>query len=273
MTRTLYLIRSNAAGTYLCDACGTPIPRGRSHFRHDPHPYARFYRGETSLHLCVDCVLGANPPAPEMPTGRIRIPAVQVMQQQLRLESADQVPQSQSRLELVKVEAVGIGPALARWLSQDPARVHELSPGQFEEFICDRLYAMGLDPKRVGEATHKDGGVDIVFWPRATGAFPFLGAAQVKHHRDASMVEGPGRVRDFAGAIAGQPFTAGIFVTNTSFTPDARWFADRQEGLVRLRGYEDIRRWMLDDFDDDAEWRELPSSITLCPGVVVKIRE
>ncbi len=80
-------------------------------------------------------------------------------------------------------------------------------------------------------------------------------------------------MRDFAGAIAGQPFTAGIFVTNTSFTPDARWFAGRQEGLVRLRGFADIRRWMLDDFDDDAEWRELPSSITLCPGVVVRIRD
>ena len=87
------------------------------------------------------------------------------------------------------------------------------------------------------------------------------------------MPEGPGNVRDFAGAIAGHPFSAGIFVTNTSFTPDALLFADRHGGMVRLRDYTDVRRWMLGEFDDEAEWREMPLSITLCPGVVVNIRE
>lgn len=176
-------------------------------------------------------------------------------------------------LEPIRIRVVGIAPALVRQLAQDPGLVHRLSADEFEEFVCDRFYAMGLEPKMAGGTTQKDGGVDIVFWPRAKGAFPFLGAVQVKHHRDPSASEGPGNVRDFAGAIAGHPFSAGIFVTNTSFTPDARWFADRQAGLVRLRDYPDIRRWMLGDFDDDAEWREMPSSITLCPGVVVKIRE
>ncbi len=271
--RTLYLIRTNAAGTYLCDACGAPIPRGRSHFRHDPHSAARFYRGEKSLHLCVNCVLDADPPPPEKLTGRIRMPAVQVMQQQLRLETVVQEAQWQPRLQPIRIEAVGIAPALVRQLATDPELVHRLSADEFEEFICDRLYAMGMEPKRVGGTTQKDGGVDVVFWPRAKGAFPFLGAAQVKHHRDPSLPEGPGNVRDFVGAIAEHPFSAGIFVTNTSFTPDARWFADRQAGLIRLRDYRDLRRWMMGEFDDDAEWREMPSSITLCPGVVVKIRE
>jgi len=261
--RTLYLIRANAAGTYLCDACGAPIPRGRSHFRHDPHPAARFYRGETSLHLCVACVLGADPAPPDKITGRIRVPAVQVMQPE----------HMEMRLEPIRIRVVGIAPALVRQLATDPGLVHRLSADEFEEFICDRLYAMGLEPKRVGGTTQKDGGVDVVFWPRAKGAFPFLGAAQIKHHRDPSVPEGPGNVRDFAGAIAGHPFSAGIFVTNTSFTPDARWFADRQGGMVRLRDYTDVRRWMLGEFDDEAEWREMPLSITLCPGVVVNIRE
>jgi Restriction endonuclease len=270
---TLYLIRANAAGTYMCDACGAPIPRGRSHFRHDPHYAARYFRGEKSLHLCVDCVLGADPPSPEKPTGRIRMPAVQVMQQQLRLEPVVEVERWQPRIKPIRIEAIGIAQSLATRLLADPTRVHELSADQFEEFICDRLYAMGLEPRRAGATAQKDGGVDIVFWPRERGAFPFLGAAQVKHHRDPSTSEGPGSVRDFAGAIAGRPFSAGIFVTNTSFTPDARWFADRQSGLVRLRDYCDLKRWMLGQFDDDAEWREMPSEITLCPGVVVKIRE
>ena len=60
--------------------------------------------------------------------------------------------------------------------------LHQISPEQFEEFICDRLYAMGLEPKRIGEINRKDGGVDVIFWPRLGGAFPFLGVAQIKHH-------------------------------------------------------------------------------------------
>lgn len=258
--RTLYLIRANAAGTYLCDSCGAPIPRGRSHFRHDPHPAARFYRGETSLHLCVACILGADPAPSDKITGRIRVPAVQVMRRE------------ETHLEPIRIQVVGIAPALVRRLASDPGLVHTLSPAEFEEYICDRLYAMGQEPKRVGGTSQKDGGVDIVFWPRARGAFPFLGAVQVKHHTDPTVPEGPAGVRDFVGAMAGQPFSAGIFVTNTSFTPDARWFADQHAGLVRLRDYRDVRRWMLGQFDDEAEWREIPATITLCPGVVVSIR-
>jgi len=264
---TLYLIQARAASTYLCDACGLPIPRGTGHFRHDPHPFARHYRGEKTLHFCRGCIVGADPDMPDKITGRIRVPAVQVMD---RGRSDRQVEQLQ--LEPVRISLVGVAPILVERFAADPDAVHSLSPSDFEEFVCDRLYAMGLEPRRVGSTNQKDGGVDIVFWPRAKGAFPFLGAAQVKHHRDPSIAEGPGTVRDFAGVIAGHPFSAGILVTNTSFSPDAQWFAREHAGLIRLRDYHDVRRWMLNQFDDEAEWREIPSSITLCPGVVVKLR-
>ncbi|HET7460779.1 MAG TPA: restriction endonuclease, partial [Longimicrobium sp.] len=83
---------------------------------------------------------------------------------------------------------------------------------------------------------------------------------------------GPGTVRDFAGAIAGHAFNAGMLISNTSFSPDAQWFARERAKLIRLRDFSDIRRWLLNDFSNAAEWRELPSSIEVCPGVVVKIR-
>jgi restriction endonuclease Mrr len=150
--------------------------------------------------------------------------------------------------------------------------IHRITPEQFEEFICDRLSAMGLEPKRVGHTNRKDGGVDIVFWPRSSSAFPFLGAAQVKHHRDPSAKEGPPNVRDFAGVLAGHVFNAGILVTNTSFSADAQWFAREHARLLRLREFKDIRRWMFDIFDDDAEWREIPKSIELCPGLVIDLK-
>ncbi len=118
-----------------------------------------------------------------------------------------------------------------------------------------------------------EGGIDVLFWPRQKGAFPFLGAAQIKHHRNPKRKEGSSTIRDFYGAISAHPINAGLIVTNTTFSPDAEWFTREHAKLVRLRDFSDIRRWILNNFVDEAEWRELPRSIELCPGVIVNIRK
>lgn len=38
----------------------------------------------------------------------------------------------------------------------------------------------------------------------------------------------------------------GMVVTNTSFTADARWFADHQPAIIRLRDMSDLKRWILE---------------------------
>jgi hypothetical protein len=172
----------------------------------------------------------------------------------------------------LRIELLGIGAFLTAKLVQDPTLVHDLTPEQFEELICDRLLAMGFEPRRTGNVNRKDGGVDILFWPRERVPFPFLCAAQVKHHADKSKNEGASTVRDFAGVMAGHPFNAGLIVTNTSFTPDAQWFSRQRAKLIRLRDFQDIRRWLFNNFADDAEWREIPDSIEIAPGIFVPIR-
>lgn len=172
----------------------------------------------------------------------------------------------------LRIELISVSETLSQQMRLDPALIHQLAPDQFEELICERLFAMGFEPRRVGNINRKDGGVDVVFWPREYVAFPFLGAAQVKHHRNPMTKEGPRSVRDFTGAMSAHPFNAGLLVTNTGFTPDATWFAQKNAALLRLRGFRDIQRWLGDNFTDEEEWKEIPSSIELCPGVVIKIR-
>lgn len=172
----------------------------------------------------------------------------------------------------VRIEFLGVGHCLSRSLAADPSLIHRLTPSEFEEFVCERLDAMGFEPRRVGATFDADGGIDIIFWPRKPSAFPFLGAAQVKHHRNPRKVEGPASARELVGSISGRPFSAGVVVTNTTFSPSAEWFARQHQGLVRLRGFADIKRWLADNFNGDEEWRELPSTIELAPGVVVKVR-
>jgi hypothetical protein len=195
-------------------------------------------------------------------TGRIRVPIVDV------LSPTTQKPVS---IALARVELVGVGRALSERMALNPSLVHDLSPSQFEELVCDRLYAMGFEPRLVGETNRKDGGIDIIFWSRQS-VFPILGAAQVKHHRQQSKKEGVGSVRDLAGTIAGHPFNVGLLITNTSFTPDAKWFAKKKASILRLREFADIKRWLNDNFSDEEEWREIPDVIEVCPGVIIQVR-
>ena len=268
---TLYLLETRAKNDYACAGCSREIPQGALHFRHDPFPAARIHRGQPVTHWCRACIMAASPGPKDSITRRIRIPIVRVINQPAPVSDSD----IQTDLPLfapAQVQLVGIGRILCEKLLAKPSLIHELNPTEFEEFICDRLAAMGFEPKRVGKTNRKDGGVDVLFWPRSNNVFPFLGAAQIKHHRDPNTKEGPSTVRDFAGTIAGHPINAGLIVTNTSFTPDAEWFCRERAKLLCLRGFADITRWLLNNFSDEAEWREIPPSIELCPGVVIKIR-
>ena len=271
MARTLYLTPARAEQPYVCPGCMDTIPRGGLHFRHDPQPPGMF-RGEQISHWCTSCIglslSGAEDWIEEHSIkGRIRVSLIRAT---VRFVQPGR-PTAPS-LTPARVELVGIGRMLTERLLVDPSLLHRLAPGHFEEFVCDRLYAMGLEPKRVGHTYRRDGGIDVLFWPRTRGVFPFLGAAQVMHHRDPAAKEGLASVREFAGVIAGHPLSAGLLITNTSFSPDAEWYARHHAKLVRLRSFRDLQRWLVGNFGDEEEWREVPSSIELCPGLVITVR-
>jgi hypothetical protein len=62
-------------------------------------------------------------------------------------------------------------------------------------------------------------------------------------------------------------------VTNTTFSKDARWLADQanNKAFLRLRDFEDLRRWLGDQFDAEDDWREIPDVITLAPGITIEV--
>lgn len=173
--------------------------------------------------------------------------------------------------EIKRVQVVNATAQMLEVLRRDYANVFQLSPESFELLICDRLSAMGFDIERVGSTNTPDGGVDIIAWPHKPTPFPFLLAAQVKHHMRPTKKTGPSAVKDLQAVLSSQPFQAGLLVTSTTFTPNARWFAANQPHLIRLRDMDDLQRWIWNNFTDNAEWREIPSTIELAPGVKVKI--
>jgi hypothetical protein len=265
-----YLRLSRAKYQYECDRCSRIINKGRDYYRLEPFPIARIKGIEKVKHLCLTCVQGEQEEEVRKETqGWLRnywTRDTQVQSEQLPFLSDEPIV-----LVKTQVHIVNITSDILKGLGTNPDEIYKLTPEAFEELICDRLQAMGYGVTQVGgHSYHKDGGIDIFAWPKKS-EFPFLMAIQAKHHRSPEYKTGPGPVRELLGVVRNQPVNVGVLVTNTTFTPDAKWVAEQQSFLVRLRDIQDIRRWLENNFLDEYEWREIPEQIAVCPGVVIHL--
>lgn len=256
-----YLRFSRAKYPYACAHCSAPIAKGLPYFRDEPHPFARMRGQAKTNQLCLTCVLGEKTAREflDRPGDPRQLP----LGFELTRNGFLKFPP--------RVELVDISLQILHLLSREPERLWEASPEFFENLICDRLDANGYDVEPVGSSTFsKDGGVDILAWHRAP-LVPCLMAVQVKHTAHRNRKIGPAPVRDLLGTVQALGFNVGLIVTNTTFTPDARWVAEQRPFLIQLRDFEDLRLWLRNDFLREREWRNLPTQIELCPGVIIKL--
>jgi len=169
------------------------------------------------------------------------------------------------------VTIIDITPHLLQLLREDPKKLRSLSPSQFEQFVAGRLDAMGYDVTLTGQIYQADGGIDLIAVPKIRTVASFLLAGQIKHHRGnrKTGVEAVDRLLSWRN----RGFNLGLLVTNTEFTSHARWLA-MQEGnqsFLRLRDFEDLKRWIQDNFTSEEDWREIPERIILTPNLTIKI--
>lgn len=266
---TNYLRASRAANSYECSYCGGRIHRHNLYIRLEPFGPTR-QSGAPVQYFCESCSSLAGwiqSPLPSIADALEENNAIGMNGgSQLVLPFASHV--KETRVELVDLTA-----SLSAKILANPNELFALSPSQFEELVLDRLTAMGLKVAPVGGGTfRRDGGIDIIFTPPRSFPVPFLGAVQVKHRRNPGTTLGPTSLRELAGVLSAQKhFAAGMIVTNTSFSPDARDFATRIGSTLRLRDFQDLMRWVAGNFVDDEEWREMPKAIELCSGLTIPI--
>jgi transcriptional regulator with XRE-family HTH domain len=170
-----------------------------------------------------------------------------------------------------RVQIVEITTQVRQLLEHDPSHLARLTPEQFERFVAERLDRMGYDVTLAGPTNHKDGGIDLIAVPKLRTLGTFLLAGQIKHHSQSAKT---GREAvDRLLAWKDSPFRLGMLVTNTEFTRDARWVAELEQhrAFLRLRDFEDLKRWIQNDFTSDREWREIPAQVEVAPGVIISI--
>jgi len=169
------------------------------------------------------------------------------------------------------VSVIDISDKLLTLIKEDPTIINQLTPEQFEQFIANRLDRMGFDVTLTGATTQKDGGIDLIAVPKIRNVGSFLLAGQIKHHQKNRKTgrEAVDRLLSWKDSF----FRLGMLITNTCFTRDALWVASQMnnKNFLRLRDFNDLKRWIEDDYWSESDWCEIPESIQLAPGVLVSI--
>jgi restriction system protein len=163
---------------------------------------------------------------------------------EVRLRPAKERAEETSATELLAAESAAASPddrleaAIAEMRRAVAAELLEVlgqvPPAAFEAIVLDLLHRMGYgtsraDLQRVGGPG--DGGIDGVISLDRLG----LEKVYVQAKRWQSPVGRP-EVQGFCGALAGQRAGKGVFITTSTFTPQAIEFAKSVEGIVLVDG-------------------------------------
>lgn len=124
-------------------------------------------------------------------------------------------------------------------------QVKNCSPVFFEKLVIDLLISMGYGGTRkdAGEAIGRSGdeGIDGIIKEDRLG----LDIVYIQAKRWENPVSRP-EIQKFAGALLGRKAKKGIFITTSSFTKDAREYAEKIESKIVLIDGDTLAQLMID---------------------------
>jgi len=124
-------------------------------------------------------------------------------------------------------------------------KVKSCSPAFFERLVVDLLLAMGYGGSRkdAGMAIGRSGdeGIDGIIKGDKLG----LDVVYIQAKRWENPVSRP-EIQKFAGALLGKKAKKGIFITTSSFSKDAKEYADKIESKIVLIDGENLAQLMID---------------------------
>lgn len=125
---------------------------------------------------------------------------------------------------------------LLRRAIDNPKIVFNLSPREFEELVCELLNKQGYNVKLTKQT--KDGGKDIIVVQKSIlGEFCIY--VQCKKYNPSRPVS-VGLVRELYGTIMSDNATAGMMVTTSYFSKDAKEYNKKIKHRMTLKDYNDL---------------------------------
>lgn len=126
--------------------------------------------------------------------------------------------------------------SLLKRVQSDPEQVHKLSPREFEEFVAEAYESLGYKVELTKMT--RDGGKDIILYADGPTGHNMYYVECKKYRKDRPV--DVSLVRNLYGVVEAERATAGILVTSSSFTSDARSFERQLYHRMRLLDYLDL---------------------------------
>lgn len=125
-------------------------------------------------------------------------------------------------------------------LHENPKLLYELSPRGFEEVVAEILHKLGYDITLTPAS--RDGGKDI-YAARKSDLGSFLYIVECKRYALDNTI-GVGLIRQLNGVVEAEKATAGILVTTSFFSKDAKEFQATIANRMSLKDYLGIQEWL-----------------------------
>ena len=125
---------------------------------------------------------------------------------------------------------------LLQYVKNNPSIIDKLSPREFEEMICDLLDAQGFKVELTKQT--RDGGKDIIVTQKSIMG-DFCIYVECKKYDKANPVRVK-LVRELYGTVMADNVTAGLMITTSYYTKDAREFRETVKNRIMLKDYQDL---------------------------------
>jgi hypothetical protein len=134
-----------------------------------------------------------------------------------------------------------------KYLALHPKELYQLTPRRFEELIAALLEREGFCTTLTPRS--KDGGIDILALTE-TVAGQHLYLVECKKYSPERPV-GVSLVRALYGIVEQRGATGGLLVATSKFTRGAMQFRDETRYRLGLKGYEDLKSWLIEHTTQD----------------------
>lgn len=132
--------------------------------------------------------------------------------------------------------------SLLEKVASKPEILYEITPRQFEELVCELFERKGYNVRLTRQT--RDGGKDLIILSNS-----ILGElmiyAECKRYSQKHPVN-VGLVRELYGTIEADKATAGIMVTTSYFSKDARKFQEKISGRMNFIDYSELIRQIVE---------------------------
>jgi len=127
-----------------------------------------------------------------------------------------------------------------QWLKMRPENMYKLKPHEFEEVMAKLMEKQGYKVD-LTQAT-RDGGKDLII-ARHDDIGNFIYYVECKQYQPKNPV-GVHLVRELMGTVHADQVTAGILITSSYFSPDAKAYANKVKHQLGLVDFVKLREWL-----------------------------